>query len=226
MNQRTFDPETLVQFSDTKATVTEISITEHTSIAVWEGIGSSCDPTGKDVWFTYTSGPDAGTLSLDTCGVGFDTVISLYSNCSGLPASFIACNDDATGVPCSGPASAISLPMLAGQTVKIRVSDKNTAGGPFTMNWSSMASARVASEPRSLPAPGSENNWHHTRSPVRVAFRSSAFWASVPKAKMPCPASTSPTMLSIGGTPARAHSTIHAPVCAVVRPRPPYSDGQ
>ena len=35
MSKRTIDPETLVRFSDEKATVTEISITEHTSIAVW-----------------------------------------------------------------------------------------------------------------------------------------------------------------------------------------------
>ena len=61
MNQRTFDPETLVQFSDTKATVTEISITEHTSIAVWgvrsgQEVPAHLHPDGQDTWIMLRGG--------------------------------------------------------------------------------------------------------------------------------------------------------------------------
>ena len=55
MNQRTLDPETLVQFSDAKATVTEIAITEHSSIAVWgvrpgQEVPAHIHPDGQDTW--------------------------------------------------------------------------------------------------------------------------------------------------------------------------------
>ncbi len=103
----------------------------NTSAATNDG-SSSCDATGNDVWYTFTAGPDAGILSLNTCTSGTDTVISVFSSCGG---SEIACNDDATGTPCSGPASALSVPLAANQTVKIRISDKGV-GISFTLSAS------------------------------------------------------------------------------------------
>ena len=55
MKQRTFDPESLVKFSDAKATVTEIVVTEHSSIAVWgvrpgQEVPAHIDPDGQDTW--------------------------------------------------------------------------------------------------------------------------------------------------------------------------------
>ena len=55
MTQRTFDPEKHVQFSDAKATVTEIVITEHSSIAVWglrpgQEVPAHIHPDGQDTW--------------------------------------------------------------------------------------------------------------------------------------------------------------------------------
>ena len=55
MTQRTLNPEALVQFSDEKATVTEISITEHSSIAVWgvragQEVPAHIHPDGQDTW--------------------------------------------------------------------------------------------------------------------------------------------------------------------------------
>jgi hypothetical protein len=91
---------------------------------------SSCDATGNDVWYTFTNGAAAVNLNLDTCASGTDTVISVYDSCGGLE---LACNDDATGTPCSGPASALSLLVSPSQTVKIRVSDKGV-GTSFTLN--------------------------------------------------------------------------------------------
>ena len=55
MSKRALDPETLVRFSDEKATVTEISITEHSSIAVWgvrpgQEVPAHIHPDGQDTW--------------------------------------------------------------------------------------------------------------------------------------------------------------------------------
>jgi len=55
MNQRTFNAEQLVHFSDAKATVTEISITDFTSIAVWgvrpgQEVPAHTHPDGQDTW--------------------------------------------------------------------------------------------------------------------------------------------------------------------------------
>ena len=42
---------------------------------------------------------------------------------------------------------------------------------PLTMNSSPSRTARVESEARSLPAPGSLNSWHQTSSPVSSGKR-------------------------------------------------------
>jgi quercetin dioxygenase-like cupin family protein len=55
MNARTFNAEQHVRFSAEKATVTEISLTDHASIAVW-GVGPGQEvpahthPDGQDTW--------------------------------------------------------------------------------------------------------------------------------------------------------------------------------
>lgn len=54
-DQRTFDVETLVRFSDEEAIVTEIAITDHSSIAVWgvrpgQQVPAHIHPDGQDTW--------------------------------------------------------------------------------------------------------------------------------------------------------------------------------
>jgi len=116
-------------------TLTGTSVSGNTLTATNDG-SSSCDATGNDVWYTITNGPDSGTLLLNTCGATIDTVISVYSSCPGTLTNEIACNDDCGGTPCGGPGSCLSVPIAAGQTLKIRVSDKGGPGGAFTLNWS------------------------------------------------------------------------------------------
>jgi quercetin dioxygenase-like cupin family protein len=55
MSPRALEPAALVRFSDEKATVTEISITEHSSIAVWgvrpgQEVPAHIHPDGQDTW--------------------------------------------------------------------------------------------------------------------------------------------------------------------------------
>jgi quercetin dioxygenase-like cupin family protein len=54
-DQRTFDIERFVRFSDEKATVTEIIVTPHSSIAVWsvrpgQQVLAHTHPDGQDTW--------------------------------------------------------------------------------------------------------------------------------------------------------------------------------
>jgi len=79
---------------------------------------------GKDVWYTFTA-PYAGDFRVQTCGSGYDTVLSAYDACGGTQ---LACNDDAD---CSDALrSKINLLGLTlGQTVAIRVGGFAAAGG-------------------------------------------------------------------------------------------------
>ena len=54
-SQRIFDAEKLVRFSSEKAVITEIAITEHSSIAVWgvrpgQEVPAHTHPDGQDTW--------------------------------------------------------------------------------------------------------------------------------------------------------------------------------
>lgn len=96
---------------------------------------ASCDsggPSSRDVWFVYTPATD-GLLALNTCGSAIDTVLSVFSACGG---SELACSDDCGGSPCGGPASCAAVVVAAGQSVRIRVSDKGGVAGSFTLNAS------------------------------------------------------------------------------------------
>jgi hypothetical protein len=116
--------------NDACANASTLGATQSASTAFATNDGtSSCDATGNDVWYTFTNGAAAVNLNLDTCASGTDTVITVYDACGGVE---LACNDDATGTPCSGPASSVSLLVNASQTIKIRVSDKGV-GTSFTL---------------------------------------------------------------------------------------------
>ena len=91
--------------------------------------------TTVDVWYSYTA-PATGTLNLNSCGSGYDTVLSVHSGCPGTSSNQLACNDDCGGSPCGGVASCLSRAVTAGVTYRIRVSGYNGATGNFTLNVS------------------------------------------------------------------------------------------
>lgn len=90
-----------------------------------------------DVWYSYTA-QHTGLLALDTCGSSYDTSITLYSSC-GLTVLALTCNDDAgPGSPCGYQTwqSYLTHPVVAGQTLKIRISGFIGATGPFVLTTS------------------------------------------------------------------------------------------
>ncbi|MGE0481782.1 MAG: hypothetical protein AB7Q17_15050 [Phycisphaerae bacterium] len=95
--------------------------------------GCGTSSTSPDVWYQYTAAV-AGTLAVNTCGSGYDTVVSLHSACPGTSGNQLVCNDDCGGSPCGGLQSCLSRSLTAGQNVKIRVAGFQGATGAFTLN--------------------------------------------------------------------------------------------
>lgn len=86
--------------------------------------------TSPDAWFSYKVGC-AGTLTIDTLGSSYDTVLSVHSACPGTLANQIACDDDSAG----GNSALVTVPVAAGQTVFVRVAGFNGAFGYYQANF-------------------------------------------------------------------------------------------
>ncbi|MFC4117337.1 calcium-binding protein [Nonomuraea zeae] len=96
--------------------------------------GSEPAPTGscannslayKTVWYSLTL-PAAATVTADTAGSNFDTVLTAYTGASLGSLTEIACNDD--GIAPGGP-STLSFSASASTTYLIRIGGWNQDGG-------------------------------------------------------------------------------------------------
>lgn len=96
---------------------------------------------GRDVYWRF-SPPASGTVTIDTCGSTFDTVLSVHDDCPATPDNMIVCDDDAGG---SGDCpstlqSYVSFLGLAGRQYYIRVAGYNSAVGTINLHISGPAS--------------------------------------------------------------------------------------
>jgi hypothetical protein len=83
-------------------------------------------PFGKGVWFRFTT-TRTGTLTLNTCGSDFDTVIGIFTgSCDAL--TFYSCADD-NGPVCAGAQASISFAATAYTSFYIVVGGREGAGG-------------------------------------------------------------------------------------------------
>ncbi len=102
--------------------------------------GGGCEPeepicgvtVGCSVFFLLVA-PDSGTLSLNTDGSSFDTVMAVYrrSPTNPLVLVLVACDDD-SGL---GLASALSIPVMAGVTNFVQVGGYNGASGTLRFSY-------------------------------------------------------------------------------------------
>jgi hypothetical protein len=77
--------------------------------------------TSGDVWFRLVPST-SGLLRINTCGSGFDTVLSVHTGCPGTTANQIACNDDSGAGPCVGTLqSCVDVGVVAGSAYYIRI---------------------------------------------------------------------------------------------------------
>ena len=86
---------------------------------------------GNDVWYLWTSGVTAGTVTVDTCGSDFDTKIAVYNNaCPTTGGAVIACNDDSTTCGTGSLQSQLTFTCAANTTYLIRVGGYQAGANP------------------------------------------------------------------------------------------------
>lgn len=89
-----------------------------------------CAGGGNDLWFLYVA-TCTGSLTVDTCGAGYDTAIELFDAACGPCPNFVGgvCNDDFCGFQ-----SSAVIAVTQGSIIFIRVGGYNSATGPFSLN--------------------------------------------------------------------------------------------
>lgn len=89
---------------------------------------------GSDVWYNYTASAN-GTLTIDTCGSGFDTVLIVYSgtSCPVTDGRRLACSDDSNACGQNSRQSSVAIPVSSGGSYKIRVGGYNSLTGSGTL---------------------------------------------------------------------------------------------
>lgn len=95
---------------------------------------TTCATTGApDAWFSYTASCD-GEVAIETCGSGFDTVLSIHDPyCPAGAGNQLDCNNECGAGDCGGGASCLSRTVRAGETTLIRVAGAAGATGDFTL---------------------------------------------------------------------------------------------
>ena len=124
---------------------TSSATTDPSDPAVGCGNGSK----GKSVWFNFTP-PSAGTLTADTFGSNYDTILAAYTgSCGALAPVAGACNDDTSGVQ-----SRVSFAANAGTTYYFLATAYSSNGGTLVFNMNFQGAGPTATPSRTFtPAP-------------------------------------------------------------------------
>jgi fibronectin type 3 domain-containing protein len=86
---------------------------------------------GHSVWWTWTA-PTAGTVTIDTIGSNFDTLLGVYTGAAVNALTTIASNDDS---PAGGTTtSKVTFTATAGTTYQIAIDGYGGASGNITMH--------------------------------------------------------------------------------------------
>jgi hypothetical protein len=95
------------------------------------------DPGGHSLWY-YLEAPSGGTVTLDTCASGIDTVLAVYTANEANGFDEVTSDDD--GASCDGGAgteSSLSFPAEKGRTYHIAIDGKGGATGTVVVNLNS-----------------------------------------------------------------------------------------
>ena len=109
-------------------TGTNVTVTGHDIIATRE----PGDPSAweRSVWWTWTAPEDAGFLSVDLAGSGYDTLLTLYTNAPLTSLMPIASDDNGGG---SLTSRVTDVPITDGTVVYLAVDGKLNAEGPIKL---------------------------------------------------------------------------------------------
>ncbi len=166
-------------------TATPFTTSLQTAAATVEAIdpGVSCGngSRSKSVWFRFTA-PTNGTVTADTFGSNYDTILAAYTGvCGALTAVPAACNDDT-----SGTQSQISFTASAGTTYSFVVSAYSNNGGvlDFQLTFQSIA-------PTAIPTATA------TRTPTATATTVPTSTATATATAVPPTATVPPTSTAV-----------------------------
>ena len=108
---------------------------------------------GHSIWYCWTA-PDSGSVTFDTIGSNFDTLLAVYTGdtVSGLTAK--ASNDD---IASNNPQSRVTFSVVATTMYHIAIDGRNGASGNTTLNWSLAAGPQLAAL-RATSTPGISAN--------------------------------------------------------------------
>jgi PASTA domain len=84
---------------------------------------------GNSVWYQWTA-PTSGWATFETCGGGFDTVLTVFTGTELAELEWIASNDDSCGL-----SSRVSFEAAAGVTYSIALSGYGGEEGEFHLAW-------------------------------------------------------------------------------------------
>ncbi len=144
--------------NDTCSNAVVISAAPYSSTAVTTAATiDAADPTvgcgngsrAKSVWYRYTA-PSNGTLTVNTFGSNYDTILAAYTgSCGAFAAVSGACNDDNAGAQ-----SRVSFTASGGTTYSFLVSAYSNNGGSLVLQLTFQGVGATATPtPTSTPAP-------------------------------------------------------------------------
>ncbi len=87
---------------------------------------------GKSIWYRWTA-PISGTVSFDTLGSGFDTLLGVYTGSNVASLTLVANNDDIS--PGVIPQSRAVFSATAATVYRLAVDGFDGASGPLVLNW-------------------------------------------------------------------------------------------
>jgi hypothetical protein len=97
--------------------------------AVDAGCGPTLGTIGKTVWYRFTATAN-GTMTMNTVGSDFDTVLAVYTGPAVNSLVRVACDDDS-----AGEQSQLTMPVVAGTTYHVQVGGFNGAAGNVVINF-------------------------------------------------------------------------------------------
>ncbi len=123
------------------------------------------DASGRaSIWYRWTA-PASGTLTVNTQGSSFDTLLASYTGSAVSSLTQLAADDDSGG----NRTSAITIPVTSGTTYRIAVDGWGGYTGATTVNWS-LGPAAPAPSPDPTPPPST------TPGPVSRTVASPGLW--------------------------------------------------
>lgn len=151
----------------------------NTATATTDGT-ASCRPTnsGKDVWHAFIP-PCDGFYRIETCGSGFDVVLSVHSGCPGTSDNTVACLDDGAS---SGTHAcpntlhpAMNLYLERATTYYIRVAGYGTspASGQYRILVTPVSPAAPTNDTCETALPVSEGVWPFSTCSASTSLSSS-----------------------------------------------------